>query len=221
MKTIIAIFTLFHLAISQNVSSLLQSSSVQTGNGNEFIDKLLTVTKLAYGHQLDPHPLPDMGLNFEKRFILITYRGKAQLHDGVLSGLTSMHRDDDCTMQYNSDGFHINVPLGLGVLHFDYKGTISFMNVGPTIEIYGSVGYVSVEMEIEAKTGSEPELKEFRIIDMKGVEIKVRNRLLLNSIVKIISKMVLKLFNPQIKKIIEKEVRGMLAEKLKTLKLPM
>lgn len=219
--SIIAFTLLFHFISCQNVSLSNQRSSVQVGNGNEFIDQLLELTKRAYGHELDPHPLPDLGFAFKKKVIFITYEGKAQLHDGILTGLTSMHRDGDCTMEYNKDGFFMDVPIGVGMLHFDYRGTVSFMKIGPSIEIAGSVGYISIHMEIEAKTGGEPELKEFKILDMQGIEIKIRNRFVLNSLVKVISKIVIKLFKPSIIRIVEKEVKGMVAEKLKTLKLPM
>lgn len=191
----------------------------EIGNANEFVDNLIGSIMTTYGHELDPYPLPDMSASFKKRPLFVTYSGEAKLHDGRLSGLCSLHRDGDCTMR-NDSGLNAVVNLAMGVLKFDYKGTVTFMKIGPTVKLHGSIGYLSVHMVIKQTFDGKLFLKEFKVREIKGLEIKIRNLGILNPLLNLLTKAVTRLFKPNLIAILERNVKDMVSEKLKDFKLP-
>ncbi|XP_022248958.1 mite allergen Lep d 7-like [Limulus polyphemus] len=200
-----------------------KTAFMDVGNANEFIDQLIEATKMGMSHDLEPYSLPDKSIGFEKKILLVTWRGEAKLYDGLLSGLTTIHRNGDCTIDVqDGNTMHVKVHLGMGVLELRYHATVTFMDFGPSVTVEGKIGYVTINMDISSdpSTGGIPTIEKFDMDEMKGLTVTFNGLGPLSWLMTILTSLVLKFFKGIIKTIIQWTVKRVVADKIKNLQFP-
>lgn len=71
---------------------------------------------------------------------------------------------DDAQIIKHPDGtVQIKCTLSMGVIEFDYKGTVSFMSLGPAIKMQTSTGFVTVNAEIERAPDKSVKVTKFNV----------------------------------------------------------
>ncbi|XP_076367748.1 mite allergen Lep d 7-like [Tachypleus tridentatus] len=192
-------------------------------NANEFIDHLIAATKMNISHNLEPYSLPDKSIGFEKKILLVTWRGEAKLYDGLLTGLSTIHRNGDCTIDVqDGNKIYVKVHLGMGILELLYHATVTFMEFGPSVTVEGKIGYLTINMDISSdpSTGGTPTIERFDMDEMKGLTVSFSGLGPLSWLMTILTSLVLKFFKGIIQKVIEWTVKRIVANKMKNLKLP-
>lgn len=196
--------------------------SDEVERGDEFIDKFIHDMMYEHGHEYDPYILEDSAVGFSKKVTFVNVSGEAKLHNGYITGLKSLHRPDHCSVRQENDRLYVNADLGAGILNMHYDGTVKFMNFGPTITVYGEVSYVEIHMEfsVDSKTGKNGNLEKFYIENMKGMKVWMSGLGPMNWALNYLISGVTSLFQGFVKKMIEKQVRSHIAERLPNYEFP-
>lgn len=162
--------------INKHLMKLPITSIIPGSTANEYIDQILdNVQNYIKENRLDPMDLPDYTYNFTKEVIKIKFKGEAKLYKGWMSGISSLHRTDECQLISNRTTISVSAHLGLKDLKLYYRGHAKFMSWGPSIEAGGRLKKVSFFFKIEQsnKKGATPVLKEFEIVEMSTIWIEL------------------------------------------------
>ncbi|GFV21843.1 uncharacterized protein TNCV_4525301 [Trichonephila clavipes] len=162
--------------LNKHLMKLPITSIIPGSNANEYIDQILfNVQKYIKDHHLDPMQLPEFASNFTKEVMYVTVKGEAKLYDGWLSGVSTIHRTDECELRTNKTTISVAAHLGLNKLKLAYKGHAKFMSWGPSLIVGGSVKKVSFYFKIEQsnRKGAKPDLREFEIDELSTIWIEM------------------------------------------------
>jgi len=112
---------------------------------NSYIDMVMDNLQVLIVEQgLDPADLPGASTGFSDTVLGITWHGEAEVYDGWLKGLSSIHRTDNSEFLYDGDSSVIGMETGLGLdtMNGHYKLRAQFMNLGPkadvTLKVHGA-----------------------------------------------------------------------------------
>lgn len=191
--------------------------------GNKFIDDFIRDMIHEHGHEYDPYVLEDSSIGFSKKVMFVNVSGEAKLHKGYITGLKSLHRADQCTVNEQDDGrLYVSADLGAGVLNCHYDGTVKFMTWGPTISIYGEIKYVEMFMEfsVDAKTGQDGKLEKFKIYDLKGMKVEITGLGPMNWAANYLISGITTIFNGFIQRMIETGIKNHIEERLPNYQFP-
>lgn len=162
--------------INKHLMKLPITTIIPGSSADEYIDQILVnVQNYIKNNNLEPMELPDYVYNFTKEIMYITVKGEAKLYNGLMSGISSIHRTDECEVDSNRTTISVSAHLGLKDLKLYYRGHAKFMSWGPSIEAGGKLKKVSFYFKIEQsnKKGATPVLKEFEIVEMSTVWIEL------------------------------------------------
>jgi len=122
---------------------------------NAMIDDFLDRIGSKMDEKFEPIVLPDAGFQFEKKILMVTVKGEATLKEGWLAGFSTLHRNGDARLSGSPGTRILKAPLGVSNLAGHYKGSVRFMNLGPTIHVNIKVGQLAVEMFLMQLDGDE------------------------------------------------------------------
>lgn len=174
------------------------------------------------GHEYDPYKLEDSSVGFAKKIMFVNVTGEAKLFNGYIIGMSTLHRPDHCVVREQDDKLFVKADLGAGIIKCHYDGTVKFMNWGPTISLYGEIKYLETHMEfsVDAKTGRDGILHEFKIDDMKGMKVEISGLGPLNWAANYLIGSTASLFKGFIRKMAESQIRNHLSERLPKYQFP-
>ncbi|XP_022248961.1 uncharacterized protein LOC111087247 isoform X2 [Limulus polyphemus] len=220
-SSILAMDSKVILLVALVIVPAVSAKFLSVGNANDYIDKVIENAKLAIGSDIDPLPLPEHTVGFEKKILLITYTGEAKLFDGYISGLSSLHRTGDCTIAKAEDLVSIFADVGFNNIEASYKGEVKFMELGPTITVTAKVESIRIKMGIAASTTDEDSaLQSFELTEITGIEVKIGGLGLLNWIFNLLSNLVIKILKRSITTVIERQIRNAIASEIAKIKFP-
>lgn len=213
-KHLIFVFVLFYKG------SCLDNSEETTCN--EFVDKVIEAAITAYKYKIEPFRPKDLYFEFEKKIMLVPIRGKVNLTETEINGLSSLHREGDCELTAEDGTVRLLVTLGMGVLEFYSKAKVTFIKFGPTVTLYGEIGFALVHLEAsyDKNSGNLPSVDDVKIYDIKGSEVKVKGLGPLNYIANKITAASVKLFKGKIRNRMENKLKEILDDKIKHHKFP-
>ncbi|XP_023242649.1 uncharacterized protein LOC111640818 [Centruroides sculpturatus] len=155
--------------------------SKDIGNLNNYIDNILGNLKKdeLFIHQIDPLIIPDID------------EGKFKTSLGVIRGLSTLQRIDDCTLSYEGDTVRVEGYLGVRDIYFNvnYKAKAILFWIKGIIE--GKCDSLSVRMSLIASQGNMrldsfkvTHFSDFKVTRATGLSIMLNwlLRLILNNI---------------------------------------
>jgi len=136
-------------------ASASDSDSLSAPTANSMIDDFLDRIGAKMDEKFEPIVLPDAGFQFEKKILMVTVKGEATLKEGWLAGFSTLHRNGDAHLSGSPGTRILKAPLGVSNLAGHYKGSVRFMNLGPTIHVNIKVGQLAVEMFLMQLDGDQ------------------------------------------------------------------
>jgi len=196
----------------------------EAGNANAFLDQILSNARPTIQKELDPVNLPDGGISFSKKILGITIQGGAQVTQGWLAGLSTIHRAGDAEMTNAGGAIIVDAELGLNDLRGHYRASAKFLNIGPETGATLTISYVSVALKVKQtfQPGAHPELLDFEITRIDKIDVKLESGLgpldfILGGIVNLVSGLVKDL----VVKIVNEPLKKLIGQKLSEITIPM
>lgn len=190
--------------------------------GDSYIDKMLEEMLNNKDEKYNPYFLEDSAVGFYRKVIFMNVSGEAKLHDGYIQGLNTLHRVKHYYLHKEDDKLRVRAQLGVGELEFHYKGSVKFMNFGPTITILGILSYIEVSMEfkVNSMTGRDGKLTKLVIDDMRGMKLRVSSLGPINWAVNPIINGVTKIFKRSVRNCMEHKVKKHIAKHIPNYQFP-
>jgi len=196
----------------------------EAGNANAFLDQILSNARPSIQKDLDPIDLPEGGISFSKKILGITFHGGAQVNQGWLAGLSTIHRAGDAEMTNTPDGaIIVSAQLGLNNLQGHYRAFAKLLNIGPETAVTATVSYVSVSIKVKQtfQPGAHPELLDFAITRIDKIDVKLESGLgpldfIIGGIVNLVSGLIKGL----VVKIVNKPLKQLIGQKLSEITIP-
>ncbi|KAG8198362.1 hypothetical protein JTE90_021610 [Oedothorax gibbosus] len=188
---------------------------------NEYVDRILQDLKADKEIFQDPYAIPEKTIAVHKKVLLINYTGEASIYDGHLFGLQTLHRDGDVIVDRKGKTTHLKVDLGAGELKLRGSGKVKLMGHGPNVKIDAKIVYVNMALDIVPNAkGTNPNLQNFQLLDVKGLDVKVSGMGPLNFFLNAYVKVVGRMFRNLVKLSIEGRLKVFLDKKLKDIEVP-
>jgi hypothetical protein len=204
--------------------ALVQSSPLgffEVGNANAFVDQILTAVKTQYGTTLDPFHIPDQTLNFSQKLGIITLKGDAHLTEGVITGLSHLHRSGDSDIGTENSHFIAHLRLGDDNIKASFKVAANFMNlIHPHLTLESTIENIDMKATIGVDANGKPQVNEFHVEELKHVQVYVHGLGLLDPLVDLIADGFIAAFNPTARDLLSNLLKGMIGDLLKDFKLP-
>lgn len=199
--------------------------SYEAGNANSFLDQILTNARPTIDANLDPIVLPNAGISFSKKILLINVRGEVKVSEGSLAGLRTIHRAGDAEMTQSADGaIVVDAKLGLNNLQGHASAFAKFMNIGMKTGVTIAVSFVSVHIKVKQtfQPGAHPELLDFAITGIDNIDIKFSSGLgPLDFVLGRLATLVNNLVKDLVIKIVNEPLKNLIAQKLGEITIPM
>jgi hypothetical protein len=130
---------------------------VKQGNANEYMDAVLeNVRAYLVSNGYDNYTLPDQLEGFSEEWIGIEWHGEAELTQGFMSGLQTIHRSGDAFLSVNGDDGTITL-----------ESTIEFFDLNAGYSMY--VGFMGIGLDAKAD------------VEISSLQIFLRARLVVTS----------------------------------------
>ncbi|XP_076337511.1 uncharacterized protein LOC143239836 [Tachypleus tridentatus] len=141
-----------------------------------FDDALRRVSKQIVKNNLDPIKLPDHKKTFQKKFLFFRLFGEVKIVNGILIGLSTLHRTGDVLITYEDNAVILEASVGFSNLTGGYDWSTHFMGIGPTGYAFLSIRSISVYLRVrqELRSGSKPVIEAFRIENIRHLWIDVK-----------------------------------------------
>ncbi|OQR72253.1 hypothetical protein BIW11_10502 [Tropilaelaps mercedesae] len=157
----------------------------------------------------------DIRFGFEKKMGPFVLHGETKLHDGVVTGLDTMHRIGNGSVQlFNDSSMRIKGELGMGVVEFTYRGTVTFMDFGPSVKMDAYTSYVGVNTEINRDPDGNMQVIYFKIREMEALKVQFSGLGPITWVGNLLARPVLRYLKPIIKKAVEITARRIIEKKL-------
>merc|ERR1712136_3581 len=144
---------------------------VHNGNADGYADELLKNLRIRILNEgFEPLILPVKSFEFTKQVLLVEVRGSAKVYDGMLRGLSTVHRTGLASMSQNATHVRVRCTIGVNDLIGSYKASAKFMNFGPQFGI-------AFEIEQPIAKGSRPTLLSFGIVDLGRINAEIKGDL--------------------------------------------
>ncbi|CAN7995046.1 unnamed protein product [Ixodes hexagonus] len=182
---------------------------------NTLFDKVLAA--VARSNVTDPVNLPNISYAFETK-IIVKITAEASLHRGILQGLSSLRRTGNCRFEMGEErGIDIKADVGAGPLNSSFVGLARAMGYGQAVTVDVNIRYLQVLLGLSQTPGSQLELSEFKVQQLRGVTVAIHGLGFLSRVFNSVSAEITNLFEEQIKNAIERNIREVMAEQIRKL----
>ncbi|XP_013784473.1 uncharacterized protein LOC106468582 [Limulus polyphemus] len=143
-----------------------------------FDDALRRASKQLKNNNLDPIKLPDHKKSFQKKLLFFRLYGEVKIVNGILIGLSTLHRTGDVLITYEDNAVILEASIGFSNLTGGYDWSANIMGIGPTGFAFLSIRSISVYLRVrqELQSGKKPLIEAFKIekirhlwVDVKGL----------------------------------------------------
>ncbi|XP_076055046.1 uncharacterized protein LOC143033460 isoform X2 [Oratosquilla oratoria] len=129
-----------------------QANSELDDSLNTYIDMVLDNSQILMVNEgYDPVALPNGTMGFNRTILGVTWYGEAGIYDGYLAGLSTIERTGDARFILDVDGNVAGTESKMTVVTLKayYKGTVTFMDLGPTVTVTSYVNGVDIWFQSE------------------------------------------------------------------------
>jgi len=187
---------------------------------NDFFDGVIKALKTEMLPKIEPFKLPTKDFGFEKKVGPIKFYGKVNLHDGEISGLSSIHRSGDCQIGNEKGNFKASVELAVNNMKFHYHADLEFMHIKKGLLLEGGDLLVDVKAVVIIDSASgKPQLVDFKVVELRGLKLKIHGLGILDPLINLIMKAGIALFNTQIKHFLETKGKDIIGGVIKDFKM--
>jgi len=200
--------------------------SLDSTNANAYVDELLARARPLIQEKLEPVELPEYSLKISQSIIITDVEAEAKVHDGWLAGLTTLHRAGDAILSTTTDKKTISISTTLGVSNIagHYRGEVTFMNLGPSVQVHLSVRSLTVEVGVGqsmyGNTKSDPILTHFDIKNLGEIDFEFDGLGPLDWIINPFTNFLLNKIRGVIAWVVEFPLRHIIANLLPAIKMP-
>ncbi|XP_046656849.1 uncharacterized protein LOC124349943 [Daphnia pulicaria] len=134
---------LLRLSFPASEHLMNRARSGEAGNANEYMDEVLVLVReqiVLLGY--DRIQLPDGDFSFTWD-AYPGVNGGVFLHDGLATGLETIHRVGDATLSNTDTVIFFESDCGINNGAFGYAISILFMDIGPTASMTGTADYIN------------------------------------------------------------------------------
>uniref|UniRef100_A0A6B0V4K1 Putative conserved secreted protein n=1 Tax=Ixodes ricinus TaxID=34613 RepID=A0A6B0V4K1_IXORI len=206
------------IAEDNNSCKNVTSSEVQEKLFNTFTNTLFdkVLSSVAKSRTIDRVSLPNIVHNFTSK-VIVKISAQVSLYRGILEGLSSLTRTGNCRFQVGERGIDIKADVGAGPLNSSFVGLARAMGYGQAVTVDVNITYLQILLGLAQTPGSQLELSEFKVQQMRGVTMAIHGLGLLSRVFNKVSAELTNLFEEQIKNAIERNIREAMAEQIRKL----
>ncbi|XP_042229660.1 uncharacterized protein LOC121871435 [Homarus americanus] len=209
-----------HILKNISISDIITKDQIQTmeldftgdygdiGNGGKFVDLVLgIVNNLVVSNGMDPAPLPSTSLNFGL--------GTADLYDGQLSKLSTLHRDGLATLDKIADWVFLYANIAVEDLEVSYTANVTASSHVTGVKISASIGRISIYMVARDDLYSKKvDLDQFVITEFGKIDVKIEGLGVLGYVLAPLTEAVANLVHEDIANILETQIKDYIQEVL-------
>ncbi|XP_076055048.1 uncharacterized protein LOC143033461 [Oratosquilla oratoria] len=123
------------------------AATVRDDSLNQYIDLVLdNVQIMIVNEGFDPAVLPNSTMAFNRTIMGVTWFGEAGLYDGWIAGISTIERKGNVLFLYDAEGKVTGIECKMTIvsLKAHYKSLVTFMDLGPKLDITARVKGVDV-----------------------------------------------------------------------------
>ncbi|XP_045612996.1 uncharacterized protein [Procambarus clarkii] len=178
------------------------------GNANEFMDLVMsTVDALMVSDGMDPVELPKTSLNFGL--------GTAELYDGLVSGMSTLHRDGSATLDKVADWIFLYANVAVENLQVTYTADVTVVSQVTGVKVTATVTraavYLVAREDIYTHTA---DIDQFIITEFGEIDVKIEGLGILDYVLGPLTEAVANLVHENIANILETQVKGYIQDVL-------
>jgi hypothetical protein len=186
------------------------------GNADAFVDQVLTAVKTQYGKDLEPFHVPDKTFQFSRKVGILDLKGNVKLTEGLITGLSHLHRSGESTMGTENNHFTAHLRIGDNNIKIHYKVEASFLNIfHPHLVLESEVENIDIKADIGLDSDGKPSLTQFHIEELKHARVHVHGLGLLDPLIDLIADGFVEIFNPQARDLLSNIMKNMVGDMLK------
>uniref|UniRef100_A0A6B0V371 Putative conserved secreted protein n=1 Tax=Ixodes ricinus TaxID=34613 RepID=A0A6B0V371_IXORI len=206
------------IAEDNNSCKNVTSSEVQEKLFNTFTNTLFdkVLSSVAKSRTIDRVSLPNIVHNFTSK-VIVKISAQVSLYRGILEGLSSLTRTGNCRFEVGECGIDIKADLGAGPLNSSFVGLVRVMGFGQAVTVDVNVQDLRILLGLAQTPGSQLELTEFKVQQLRGVTVAMHGLKLLSKVFNKLLAELTNLFEVQIKDAIEKKIREGVAVQIRKL----
>ncbi|KAL4709192.1 hypothetical protein ACJJTC_008120 [Scirpophaga incertulas] len=180
-----------------------------TADVNDYVDNTIhMLVPFIQEYGLDPMELPDVEEGFAVKPVLVTYSAWLKIHDGYMTGLASVSRSGDQTVNYFAKMLRVRLRLQFRSLEFMYKYLVKVMNIGPTGGIIGSLDRFVVVFDLLLDfNNDELHLQEFSLTDIGRLRVRLTGNILSDWLVNPMIGVFVRIFDNIIMRVVQTNIR--------------
>jgi hypothetical protein len=196
--------------------SLIPSSLIQDQSAFVFDDILSLATDEIQDQGFDPTVIPNLTEKFQHNMLFFILHGELKVYNGLLHGLSTLHRTGDVLATYENDSVTFEASFGFENLTGSYDWSANIMGAGPagsaTLHVSQIDGYIKLRQPLIK--GSHPILDDFQIKGIKHIWVDITGLGTWDFVLEIIINLVSNAFKSSLSNVIEGPVKQAIQHRL-------
>lgn len=181
---------------------------LELGNANDYLDLVMAnLGPLMEAGGLDPAPLPAANLDFGM--------GVADLYNGQLTGLSTLHRDGTCTLDRVADWLFLYANVAVENLGVHYTGRVVSSGKTVVVEVDATVSSVALYFVARADVYSlQADMDQFIISEFGKIDVRIDGLGPLDYLVSPLAEAVANLVRDDVSELLETKVKQAIQDAL-------
>ncbi|XP_063592834.1 uncharacterized protein LOC134769954 [Penaeus indicus] len=181
---------------------------LELGNANGYLDLVMAnLGPLMEAEGLDPAPLPDANLNFGT-FV-------ADLYDGQLTGLSTIHRDGTCTLDRVADWLFLYANVAVENLGVHQRGRVTSGDTTVDVEVDATISSVALYFVARGDVYSlEADIDQFIISEFGKIDVRIDGLGSLDYVMSPLAEAVANLVRDDVSRLLETKVKQAIQDAL-------
>ncbi|GBL76939.1 hypothetical protein AVEN_12613-1 [Araneus ventricosus] len=153
--------------------------------GNTYIDQFLR----EWAEDMDGNDTCDLSdmFCFQSKG---SFNVDVQMQKANITGLDTLHRTGNCSLIEQNGRMNVVADLGTGYvcLNFDINVRLTLLNFSIPFRIHMDYIQILMKFSVDSETGKDGILHDLKIMDVRGMDIEVRNRWMVNWVIGLLNK---------------------------------
>jgi hypothetical protein len=143
------------------------------------------------------------------------------LTQGVITGLSHLHRSGDSTIGTENNHFAAHIQMGDNNIKVHFNVQVDLLGIfHPHLVLESDIENIDLKADIGVGADGKPTLTGLLIDELKHVKVQVHGLGPLDPLVDVIADEFIKVFNPQARDLLSGVLKGMVGDLLKDFKMP-
>ncbi|XP_037790983.1 uncharacterized protein LOC119586342 [Penaeus monodon] len=188
---------------------------LELGNANDYLDLVMAnLGPMMEAGGMDPAPLPPANLDFGM--------GVADLHDGQLTGLSTIHRDGTCTLDRVADWLFLYANVAVENLGVHYTGRVVSGDTTVVVEVDTAISSVALYFVARGDVYSlEADIDQFIVSEFGKIDVRIDGLGSLDYVMSPLAEAVANLVRDDVSRLLETKVKQAIQDALNETPWPM